>query len=239
MEGSLLKIGGWTYLAPEGARAQDLPGLFDAAALRAAGARQAGGRGQALAFSRDGRGCYLRHYMRGGLWGRLARDRFLSFMPRAHRAFDEFRLLASMLEEGLPVPEPVAARERGRIFIRQDIVVGAIDAEDLSKVIARRPLGKEELERLGEAIGSFFDAGVMHTDLNIRNILLSGDGRFYLVDFDKCYRCSMGLDERKAVLSRLRRSFLKEKNRTGGKANYNDSDFALIVSKAMRRAGTV
>jgi 3-deoxy-D-manno-octulosonic acid kinase len=239
MEEVLRGKGPWRYLKSGGVGEGDLERLFDAEALRAQGAREAGGRGQALRFSFGGRECFLRHYLRGGLWGRIAGDRFASFMPHAHRAFDEFRMLASMRSEGLPVPEAVAARERGLIFIRQDIVVGGIDAEDLSRVIAIRELSKDELSALGETIGRFFDAGVMHTDLNIRNILLSKDGRFYIIDFDKCFRKTMGDAERRSVLSRLRRSFLKEIRVTNGRAHYNDTDFALIVSKAMRSAGTV
>ena len=239
MEGCVFKIGQWRYMASNGLGEEMAPRLFDAAALKAGGAKECGGRGQALSFSLGGRGCFLRHYLRGGLWGRVMGGRFASFMPRAHQAFDEFSLLSWMRSEGLPVPQPVAARETGCAFIRQDIVVGRIEALDLSVVIARRLLTQEELSRLGMTIGRFFDAGIMHTDLNIRNILLSESGDFYLIDFDKCFRTEMDSGKRQAVLDRLRRSFLKEIHRTTGKAHYNDTDFALIESKAMHHAGTV
>ncbi len=239
MEGRVFKKGQWRYMASEGLGEEMAPRLFDRQALKAGGARECGGRGQALSFSLGGRGYFLRHYLRGGLWGRVMGDRFLSFMPRAHRAFDEFSLLSWMRSVGLPVPQPVAARETGRAFIRQDIVVGRIEATDLAEVIAHRLLTQAELSSLGMAIGRFFDAGVMHTDLNIRNILLSKSGDFYLIDFDKCFRTDMDSGKRQAVLDRLRRSFLKEIRRTSGKAHYNDTDFALIESKALHHAGTV
>ncbi len=239
MDDILFSAQAWRYLARDGLGKAEAERLLDARALKAGGAKEAGGRGQALSFTQDGRGYFLRHYLRGGLWGRLMGDRFISLMPHAHRAFDEFRLLDWMRGQGLPVPEPVAAREEGCVLIRQDIVVGGIDAEDLSRVIARRCLTRGECLRLGQTIGRFFEAGVMHTDLNIRNILLSKEGEFFLIDFDKCYRTTMGRAERQAVLSRLRRSFLKEIRVTSGKAHYNDTDFALIESKAMRSAGTV
>lgn len=229
-----LTIGRWRYLVACGYMSPDeLTSLFDQKLALSSGGQKAGGRGQAIIFRRGGREYVLRHYFRGGLWGKLSRDLFTSFMPHSHRAFDELNLLLSMYNEGLPVPQPIASRETGCLFIRQDIVVERVLAKDLSKIISTRYLTKDEMIRLGSTLRRFFDAGVMHTDLNIRNILLSESGKFYLIDFDKCFRKHMGYEQRNNVLSRLKRSFLKEKRNSPGKTYYNDTDFALIESNAI------
>ncbi|MDD6317377.1 MAG: 3-deoxy-D-manno-octulosonic acid kinase [Succinatimonas hippei] len=229
-----LTIGRWRYLiACDYLSSDDISGLFDQKLALSSGGQKAGGRGQAIIFRRGDREYVLRHYLRGGLWGKLSGDLFTSFMPHAHRAFDELKLLLSMYNEGLPVPRPVASRETGDLFIRQDIVVERILAKDLSKIISTRYLTKDEMIRLGFTLRRFFEAGIMHTDLNIRNILLSETGEFYLIDFDKCYRKHMGYEQQKSVLLRLKRSFLKEKRNNTDETYYNDTDFALVESNAI------
>jgi 3-deoxy-D-manno-octulosonic acid kinase len=63
--------------------------------------------------------------------------------------------------------------------------------------------------RTGRAIRRFHDAGVVHADLNARNILLGADDAIHLVDFDRA-RFSAGNKRAFAAnLSRLRRSLEK------------------------------
>ncbi|MGN0902095.1 MAG: 3-deoxy-D-manno-octulosonic acid kinase, partial [Succinivibrio sp.] len=147
------------------------------------------GRGKTLMFSKNSISLVLRHYRRGGLTGKLLGDIFLFFEKLKHRAFDEFNMLIRMQEIGLKVPEAVAAKEINfGLYLRQDIVIKRLDGfEDLSSVIDRRPLTKEEFESIGNTIRSFFEKDIMHTDLNIRNILINDQREVYLIDFDKCF----------------------------------------------------
>jgi 3-deoxy-D-manno-octulosonic-acid transferase len=63
----------------------------------------------------------LRHYYRGGLIGKLNKDRFLKVPVPQSRAMAEFQLLQQMHQLGLPVPRPVAALfSTGKISYRAD-----------------------------------------------------------------------------------------------------------------------
>src|SRR3990172_892844 len=85
------------------------------------------GRGIAFAF-RSGDGEYvLRHYRRGGQVRKLSRDRYLWSGLEHTRAWREWHLLMQMQRDGLPAPQPVAARvERGLFSYRADIVTRCI-----------------------------------------------------------------------------------------------------------------
>ncbi|MCR5084510.1 MAG: 3-deoxy-D-manno-octulosonic acid kinase [Succinivibrionaceae bacterium] len=173
----------------------------------------AGGRGTTVLCRIHGHDLALRHCRRGGLWGRLMGDRYWRWGAGSRRAFAEFSLLLDLRGLGLPVPEPYLAREEASgPFLRQDLVVGRlVGARDLAHLLAERPLARGEWELLGRTLGRFFACGVVHTDLNLRNVLLRGDEAF-LIDFDKCRReRSLGAAQVEAMLSRLRRSFLKER----------------------------
>ncbi|MDY6323293.1 MAG: 3-deoxy-D-manno-octulosonic acid kinase [Succinivibrio sp.] len=231
-----LQDDGYVYLTSDAAPVcwpRPLPEYFSRERILALGARACGGRGKTLIWNEDGQALALRHYIRGGLWGKAAGDRFIKFAPHAHRAFDEFRLLEAMREQGLPVPRPLMARERCSFgIIRQDIVIEALAARDLAAVLQERKLTAAELAQLGSTVREFFKAGVRHTDLNIRNILLGDDGKFWIIDFDRCFMDKADLKTQRQIIARLHRSFLKEQRR-GGAFHYDDADFALLECKAV------
>ena len=52
-----------------------------------------GGRGKTILFKKDGFDLILRHYKRGGLFGKLVKDSFFTFESYCNRSFDEFKLL--------------------------------------------------------------------------------------------------------------------------------------------------
>lgn len=227
---------GWDYLVTE--RHPEIAPFFsryfDREAILKGDAISRGGRGQTLLYETDGLEVVMRHFRRGGLLGRILKDGFFVFEPHAHRAFDEFRLLEEMRSQGLPVPEPLLAREKniGGMIV-QDILISRIHARDLSFVLRERSLSKTELLRLGSVIKAFFDGGIEHTDLNIRNILLDDEGRFFIIDFDKCFKSHPDAARRRGIVDRLHRSFLKEARRFGDAVHYEDQDFALIESSAL------
>ncbi|MCK5875593.1 MAG: 3-deoxy-D-manno-octulosonic acid kinase [Alcanivoracaceae bacterium] len=164
-------------------------------------------------FVRDGeRELVLRHYRRGGLFGRLVKDLYAGLNPGNSRAMRELMLLAEMRAQGLPVPEPIGARLR-RVgpFYRADLLIGRItSATDLLAILQAGPLSAGQWQQIGSMIGRFHAAGIDHTDLNIHNILLDRDGQSWLIDFDKCGRRAPG-GWQQANLARLLRSLEKEK----------------------------
>lgn len=231
-----VKEGDYLYLADTQSDLAHFPlsAFFDQHSPLLKNAERKGGRGEALIFKTGSKKVVMRHYRRGGLAGHLLKDRFFLIEPHAHRAFDEFRLLRYMVKEGLPVPAPLIAREKkcGCALI-QDILIEALDAEDLAHILRKRALSQIEMLRLGGMIKAFFEHGIEHTDLNIRNILLDDHGNFYLIDFDKCFLSYPDMQRRSEIVSRLHRSFLKEKNKYADAIHYKDEDFALIQGRAL------
>ena len=194
--------------------AGDLPGLFDLAAWRSRGAvaELGAGRGNIHTLS-DQRGNYLlRHYYRGGLMARLSRDLFLARPIPHSRAMREFSLLRVLRMQGLPVPQACAAQyRRVGIWYRADILVAQIpDAVDVARLLHQvRSLAPDEWRLLGQAVRQLHDAQCFHSDLNCHNLMLDGQGRAWLVDFDKCgFRA--GTDWKAGNLERLLRSLRKE-----------------------------
>lgn len=194
-----------------------------------------GGRGQTALFSLHGEDLVLRQYLRGGLWGKLMHDKFFFIAHDAHRAFDEFALLRRLKDQGLPVPEPVAAKEEKiGLFLRNYIIIRQIkNCADLSYVIKNRHLSSNEFIKIGRTLKRFFAAGVLHTDLNIRNILLSDKGDVYVIDFDKCKMTALTRQDKEAMLARLLRSFKKEVRITQNAAHFKENDFALLKKAAL------
>jgi 3-deoxy-D-manno-octulosonic acid kinase len=178
-----------------------------------------GGRGSAWFIERPGRHDWvLRHYLRGGLVARISHDLFLFLGEHRVRSFQELRLLGFLLEQGLPVPRPVAARyERtGGGLYRAGILIERIpDARTLLTATESPDSGSAifgMLAEIGKQIRRFHLAGLDHVDLNCNNILLAPAG-VYLVDFDKCRLHAAHqprADWQKSNLARLHRSLQKE-----------------------------
>jgi 3-deoxy-D-manno-octulosonic acid kinase len=120
-----------------------------------------------------------------------------------------------MHERGLPVPQPLAASYwRARFTYRAALITELIpNASTLAGALERYPAGA-----VADAIYAMHEAGVWHADLNAFNILIDGEGKVWLVDFDRGRRCVMGPGRRKANLLRLRRSLIKTAGATGERA---------------------
>lgn len=170
-------------------------------------------------FVRDAEGqeAVLRHYYRGGLVGKLNKDKFWPEPAGQSRAMAEFSLLWQMRLWGLPVPRPCAALYQKHSFgYSADILIERIaDTTDLAHLLQQRPLTATEWQQLGAVIASFHRHQVYHSDLNCHNILLDSQGQFWLIDFDKCaIRTSADYPDQSwktQNLQRLLRSLTKEK----------------------------
>lgn len=145
-----------------------------------------GGRGSAWFVDDGERRCVLRHYCRGGLPGRISRDRYWYLGEDLTRSFREWHLLYRLARLDLPVPKPVAARYvRRGIFYTADLVTERLmDVRSLATILSSDDGADDRLEQVGATLRRFHDAGVWHADLNAHNIQL--DARdVWLIDFDR------------------------------------------------------
>ncbi|MBO6258250.1 MAG: 3-deoxy-D-manno-octulosonic acid kinase [Succinivibrio sp.] len=195
------------------------------------------GRGKTILFHACDRSLVLRHYRRGGLYGRIIKDGFFCFEKFSRRSFNEFSLLDEMYAEGLCVPKPFLAREiRKGLFLYNDIIVQTVPkSRNLAEIIAQRELTAEEFERIGLTIRTFFQADIDHTDLNIRNILMDDGGRIFLIDFDKCFRHKLDTERQRQILDRLERSFDKELRLKEGLVHYNSDNYVILRTVALKK----
>lgn len=213
------------------------PGLFDPEWLMAEDKIRATSQGRNAAWflHHNGVDMVLRHYYRGGLIGRVNKDLFLRQPVEKSRAMAEFSLLSWMYEQDLPVPRPVAARfSPVGIFYRADILTQTIPAsETLADRLLHAPLDEETWHSVGEAVAKIHDAGVLHSDLNCRNILIDQTSKIWIIDFDKCERRDDGA-WRDDNLARLRRSFVKEKTKQAS-LHWEDADWEDFMAGYHKR----
>ncbi|GAA5645559.1 3-deoxy-D-manno-octulosonic acid kinase [Vibrio proteolyticus] len=158
----------------------------------------------------------LRHYRRGGLFGKLVNDHYWFSGWTSTRSYLEFDLLQRLRQAGVNVPRPIAARAvRTGLLYQADLLSEKIPhARDLVSVLQRQPLDEALYLSIGQMIRRMHDARVNHTDLNIHNILLDDQQQVWLIDFDKC-AAQRGERWKAANLERLKRSFIKEQQRAG------------------------
>lgn len=192
------------------------PKWFDPAYWRAQNALtgEAMGRGTTYFFSHKGRQYVLRHYRRGGLIGKLVKDRYLFTQLHHTRPWRELKLLNEMAQLGLPAPRAVAAQViRKGLFYRADLICERIeDAQDVHNLLLNGPVEATVWQDIGSTIRRFHDYQVYHHDLNIHNIMRDINGQIWLIDFDRCDR-RKGQSWKRANLDRLLRSLNKEKGR--------------------------
>lgn len=170
----------------------------------------AGGRGSAWFVDTDQGEMVLRQYRRGGLIARLSERRYVFTGWQRTRSYREYQLLRRLYDQGLPVPEPIAARaKRYGLFYEAAILIrripGAVPLPEVDN------LQDEGLWReVGRTIRRFHDAGLDHVDLNCDNVLVAG-GEVYLIDFDRCRLrlADSGGSWRNRNLDRLHRSVAK------------------------------
>lgn len=170
-----------------------------------------GGRGAVWLVHGDFGSGVLRHYRRGGLLGRINRDRYLWRGEDATRSFREFRLLAELRRRGLDVPEPlVAGYERHGAFYRADLLTRLIDsARTLAQCLAPQLPPPEVWQRIGATLARFHAEGAYHADLNAHNIMLDAGSRIWLIDFDRGELRAAARPWMRANLERLQRSLRK------------------------------
>ena len=176
------------------------------------GGLRSSGRGNTCIVRGDEGDFVLRHFMRGGLIGRLVSDSYFWLGAEATRAFSEWRLLSELNAMELPVPRPAAARYcRSGVIYKADLLTVLIpDVIPLSDRIAVLPCSEEFWHKLGSEIAPFHRAGVFHADLNAYNIQIDNEDKVWVVDFDRGRLRQPGTWQQQN-LARLHRSLQKIK----------------------------
>lgn len=175
----------------------------------------------------------LRHYRRGGLFGKVISDSYFFIGYNKTRSIAEFHLLNHLKDEGVNVPTPIAARVvRNHIFYQADLLSEKIsNASDLVGLLQERRLTKQEYFEIGKEIKKLHQSQVNHTDLNIHNILLDTSSTVWIIDFDKCYQQD-GEGWKEANINRLLRSFRKEVKKKAIHWDENDWESLFAGYKA-------
>ncbi|MEM6891620.1 MAG: 3-deoxy-D-manno-octulosonic acid kinase, partial [Pseudomonadota bacterium] len=207
------------------------PRLFDVQWLKSEGHHRgtSPGRGETHFFSFDGYDLVLRHFRRGGLVGRFNRDFYVRGGLEKSRSIREHELLRWMRAEGLPVPRPVAASvtPTGPLYRAAIITERIPGARPLEDRLREGAMPQDVWQRVGLVIRQMHDAGVFHSDLNLRNILIDSAEKVSVIDFDKCERRPPGAWQTEN-LDRLQRSLRKQ---TGQKQTlyWDKNDWATLI----------
>ena len=180
-----------------------------AALFENAGRRQTGYAGRAAIDAIDTpQGTVLvRQCLRGGMFGKVLGDRFIA----VNRPRRELELHCEAYRRGVHTVLPVAAMwSRSGVVLRGSYATLRIDADDLLLLCTGQEKPSEaDLAACGRAICSMHAAGVLHADLQIKN-LLARAGHGWVIDFDKATLVSeVGLVHARQNFLRLKRSFQK------------------------------
>lgn len=176
---------------------------------------EATGRGSAWFIDTSFGSVVLRQYLRGGWVAKFSRRSYFFTTVLRSRSFREFQLLATLYEQGLPVPRPVAAlcEFHGVISTGAIMTVCISSAKTLADILPTYSDNPDLFDGLWENVGKcirrFHDAGVWHADLNARNILLDPGLQVFLIDFDRARLTPAKSVDGKRNLKRLKRSLVK------------------------------
>ena len=125
------------------------------------GSLRSGGRGNTMFVGNVPRQFVLRHYMRGGVVGKLVRDTYVFSGADKTRSFMEWRLLDKLASNNMRVPRPAAARytQRGTFYTADIITVRVPDIVPLSQYIAGHDPDEAFWNSVGAAIYEFPRSG--------------------------------------------------------------------------------
>lgn len=192
--------------------------LFDAAAAFP-GARPVAGRGTAFVIKvgmPNPAAWLVRHYRRGGVVAPVLRDRYARWSKA--RAFQELDVSMAARSRGIPTPRVIAAVEyRGLLFKRFDIAVELVpDACDLAAALFGEvaQTAQASAEAAARVIRTFTAHGLIHADLNLKNILVRKDDA-WVIDLDRCWLVPQASPaQRAAMRDRFMRSLAKWEKHT-------------------------
>jgi 3-deoxy-D-manno-octulosonic acid kinase len=171
----------------------------------------------------------VRHARRGGMLAPLLRDVYLG-SPRFLREIAMSRHLA---QAGIPTPEVVAGvMYPAGMGHRADVATSRVDGRDLAEIFfgAQQPAGERReaiLHAVGGTVRRLHNAGLIHPDLQLRNVLVEDPPRpsptIFLLDVDTCRAIPKGDDaSRRWNLARFARSWEKFNRQSGVRLTEDD-----------------
>lgn len=152
----------------------------------------------------------IKHYQRGGLIRHLNKDRYLRIGKTRPRR--EYEMLEAVRRLGVSSPEPLLWAVRGRPFYRAFLVTRRIkDHRSLSDLGLGEPEScRTAVEKTAGQIRLLIENRIHHVDLHPGNVLLDGEGRVHIIDFDKARRVSWDREKlRDAYVGRWKRAVEK------------------------------
>jgi tRNA A-37 threonylcarbamoyl transferase component Bud32 len=179
----------------------------------------------------EGARAVVRHYTHGGILRKITGDRFAG----SERFLDEIRASEHLRTVGVNTPEVLGLLvQAGKLGFRRGALVtrmieGGHDLLDYLKSDAgRRQVADPSVKRtvIRAAAGQvrkMHDAGVFHADLHVKNLLLSPDGRVWILDLDRARIMEkLSSSRRLSNLIRLGRSIEKTRldSVVGGRDTY-------------------
>ena len=169
---------------------------------------------------RDGERVVLRQYFHGGLLRTFTGSLYLF----GSRSFRELALTEEIRSCGIPTVQPIAAIYRFILWPLYQAYLLSLEiphSKDLIQYfqeIGTRPsrenivLKRKTIRSAGLLLRIFHQSGFFHADLQLKNILVTGD-QLFLIDFDRSYRKrTLSIRERMKNLLRLNRSVEKWRN---------------------------
>lgn len=163
----------------------------------------------------DGGKGLVRSYRHGGLLRRWSRDWFMGWPPRP---LAELLVAEQARRRGVPTPNvaaAVAAYAWGPLYHGWLVTRELCGAEDLWRAVRSKDPARPVtalMARVGKTVRFMHEAGVYHTDLNMRNLLVRGPAQeVFVIDFDKgrLFERPVPQTLRRRNVARLRRSIRK------------------------------
>jgi len=177
--------------------------------------RAGSGRGPVMLLQINGQAAIGKRAMHGGFAGRLLGGLYLG----TGRALAQAEAAERLLRSGIPTPQVLAVgwRRSFLIFTKQVIVTRAIPGAENLYEVARQdaPWRRRRaiLAASADLIRRMHDAGFLHADLNVANLVLasgSGVDRVFVVDLDRGrFEGRLTTPQRLRNLARLQRSYEK------------------------------
>jgi 3-deoxy-D-manno-octulosonic acid kinase len=168
---------------------------------------------------KDEKRMVIRLYSHGGLFKSLTRDLYL-FGARSIR---ELSFTEKIISSGISTIEPIGAIHQSvlllfyKAYLLSFEISGAKDLIQYFQEFGPHPSRERLLDKrrtirsAALLVQQFHEAGFFHGDLQLKNILVSGE-QLFLIDFDHSYQKKvLSADEKKKNLLRLNRSVEKWK----------------------------
>ena len=154
----------------------------------------------------------VREYRRGGFVRHFLKKHYL-FDNRPKRELEVWEYAHA---KGLSVPKPLGAlwRKRGPYYsgLIASEYIESKHLEDWIKSCPDDALRDAVLQKVGEQFRAMHDLGILHADLQVRNVLVDTSHNVYIIDFDNAQVLdSLSREAGDANLDRFRRSLMKRR----------------------------